>query len=108
MRSAHSEDNRHSLEEDKHISSEGPVSNVRSLETNDLLEVSYRIATIHLPRAGDSRLHIESRVMMRLVEGDLRWQRWPWANKRHPPLQYIEKFQQLMQDHATQPDTEPR
>src|SRR6266576_601474 len=106
MRSAHSEDNRHSLEEDKHISREGPVSNIRSLETNDLLEVSYRIATIHLPRAGDSGLHIESRVMMRLVEGDLRWQRWPWAHKRHPPLQHIEKLRPLLQAGPTQPGTE--
>src|SRR5438874_9546788 len=107
MRSAHLSHDPHRAEEDAEVAEERPLADVAGLERDDFLEVGDLVAAVDLPWPRDTRLHVEPRVMVLLVQGDLGGQRWTRAHQRHLATQYIDQLWQLIQAGAPQEPTEP-
>ena len=70
MCSAHPHDNPDCAEEHHYIREQGPIADVSRFERNDLFEVGNLIPPGHLPRSRNPGLHIEARLVMRLVQLD--------------------------------------
>ncbi len=68
MRPVHREDDPSGAKHDADVRQQRPFADIRRLERDDLLKVGHLVSTIDLPRTRDPRLHVEPRVMMRLVQ----------------------------------------
>src|SRR6266576_540322 len=99
---------RNGLHENRDIEPKRPLSDIASLYGYHSLEVSNLVSTGHLPWSGDARLHIESRVMVRLVQIDFAGNGWPRTNQRHLPLQHVEELRYLVNTGAAKQHAEPR
>src|SRR2546426_4664837 len=60
-----------------------PYTTLFRSEGDHLLEVRHVVAASHLPRSGHPRLRVEPRVMVRLIQIDLRRQRRARTDQRH-------------------------
>src|SRR2546430_16041371 len=97
MRSAHLGYDPDRTEENTEIAEQRPLADITRLKSDDLLEVGDLVSAIHLPWSRNTRLHIKPRVMVLLVQRNLRGQRRPRTHQRHLATQHIDQLRQLVQ-----------
>src|SRR5437899_5131936 len=102
MRAAHPEYNPNSAEENGEVAEQRPRTYVMRFELDDALEILDLVSPPHLPRAGDARLNIEPRVVVRLVQIDFGRNGRPRADQRHLALQHVKQLGQLVEARTAQ------
>ena len=83
-------------------------ADVVGLQPDHLLEIGNGISSVHLPRTGDSWLHVETGVVVLLVQIHFARQRRPRTYQRHLATKPFHKLGQLIQARPSEEVAEPR
>src|SRR5438105_1858729 len=88
LSSSTTNDGEYRADQDLQVEPDRPMINVLEVHSNPVGELSHFVATIHLPKARNSRLHTQLSHLPEFVLLVLRWKRRSWSHETHVAFEH--------------------